>query len=233
MFKAIGNFFHKINEKNEEFVRSQQNQNIAQQQHLCHKCNKCQQSCMCNQGQYPPPPQFQPEFNNTHSQNSFYNKTKLSMRSKYSEMVGRDSHFYSNFFDHYEQSNIDKKFYDVSRCELKSITIYHTDSMIVGIQCTYKVGFDTVTVCSRGTYQGYVNASTIELQFGEHIESISGRSGDSIDRLEIKTSQRKLEVGGQGGQPFKNILKERGFVTINNFGGSTRQFLDSLYIVFS
>ncbi|KAL4436209.1 hypothetical protein ABPG74_018193 [Tetrahymena malaccensis] len=242
MFKAIGNFFHKISEKNEEFIRQKQAQNEALQKQQCNTCHQCQQACKCNQVQQypPPPPQFYPEQinnnnnqynNNNQQQNPFYGKKSCNF-SRYSEKVGRDNHFYSNYFDHYQQSNIDKKFYSVNSCELKSITIYHTDVMIVGIQCSYKVGFDTITVSSRGTYQGQVTASTIELKFAERIESISGRSGDSIDRLVIKTSDRKLEVGGFGGQPFKNIISKGGFNTIHNIGGSTRQFLDSLYVVY-
>ncbi|KAL4483263.1 hypothetical protein ABPG74_019289 [Tetrahymena malaccensis] len=177
------------------------------------------------------PPQFQPQ-QNFQPQNSFYGRSKLSMRQRYSEVIGKDNHLYSNYFDHFEQSNLDKRFGELDQVELKSITVYHTDNIIVGIQCSYQAGLNNFSSCSRGNYQGYVHASTIELQFGEHFESISGRCGDSIDRLEIKTNQRKLEVGGFGGQPFQNILQQNGYLQIKNFGGSTREFLDSFYVIY-
>jgi len=80
--------------------------------------------------------------------------------------------------------------------------VYHTSNIVVGLEVHYKcLGKDSVaTLVNRGTHNGNVNSSYIKLEFGEHFTEISGRAGDSIDRLLIKTSRnRSIEVGGTGG----------------------------------
>jgi len=80
--------------------------------------------------------------------------------------------------------------------------VLHTANIVVGIDVHYKaLGKDSVaTLVNKGTHNGNVSLTNIKLEFGEHFTEISGRAGDSIDRLLIKTSRnRSIEVGGNGG----------------------------------
>ncbi|KAL4495548.1 hypothetical protein ABPG72_020289 [Tetrahymena utriculariae] len=188
------------------------------------------------QGFYPPapfgqaPPQFQPQQQGTSQPNPHYGR-KLPHMVKQSQKVGKDTHFYSTHFDQLEQSQVLKNEFHTP--EVYKITVFYTENIVIGLECHYKaLGKDNVaTVTNRGSFQGYVQSQTIALEFGEHFTEISGRAGDSIDRLLIKTSKGKtLEVGGVGGQPFNNLLPW-GHPNIVSIGGSTREYLDSLYVL--
>lgn len=133
-------------------------------------------------------------------------------------------------FDDYLGSDIHKEFHDP---EVTSITVYYTNFAVVGIQCSYKnLSKQFAGACHRGFYNGPTESKTIHLKFGEHIKSIKGRKGQHIDRIEIKTDEnQEISVGGNGGQPFDNILTG-GFPTVWAFGGSLGEYLESLYVIY-
>ncbi|EAR82284.1 jacalin-like lectin domain protein (macronuclear) [Tetrahymena thermophila SB210] len=174
--------------------------------------------------------------NNSLSQSSYNSKNpytnSLPTATNRSEVKGKDDHENSTFFDHLQQQGVKST---PVYPHLNSIKIYHTDNMIVGIECTYKFKGENSIVgpfVSKGTFNGDVQTKEFQLQYGESISEISGRCGDSIDRLMIKTDKGNcIEVGGNGGSPFSNIVKSV-YNPLIGFGGSTREFLDSLYIVY-
>ncbi|EAR91348.1 jacalin-like lectin domain protein (macronuclear) [Tetrahymena thermophila SB210] len=188
------------------------------------------------QGSFPPPPpfadQFQPQQFGCQNQNPYYNDKRKSVFKKFSKKAGKDNHQNSNYFDHLEQSSLKNSFHTP---EVKRITVFHNNNIVVGIEVTYSTlgNQNAATISSKGTScYGFVQSSSIELSFGERIEEISGRAGDSIDRIKIKTNKNQvLEVGGFGGQPFNFILV--GYhPTVISFGGSTREYLDSIYVIY-
>ncbi|KAL4453323.1 hypothetical protein ABPG74_017530 [Tetrahymena malaccensis] len=174
--------------------------------------------------------------NNGQSQSSYNSKNpytnSLPTATNRSEVKGKDDHENSSFFDHLQQQGVKST---PVYPNLNSIKIYHTDNMIVGIECTYKFKGENSIIgpfISKGTFNGEVQTKEFQLQYGESISEISGRCGDSIDRLMIKTDKGNcIEVGGNGGSPFSNIIKSV-YNPLIGFGGSTREFLDSLYIVY-
>ncbi|KAL4475820.1 hypothetical protein ABPG72_011381 [Tetrahymena utriculariae] len=248
MFGKIGNFFNKVQVNTDAFFQAHH----SNQHHNGHaqypphqgqypppppdmQAQQCQYPPQ-QQASYPPPPpcagQFQPQQFGCQNKNPHYNDNRKSAFQKFSRKAGKDSHNNSNYFDHLEQSNLKNQFH---KPEVKRITVFHNNNIVIGIEVTYSTltNSNAATISSKGTsYQGFVQSSSIELSFGERIEEISGRAGDSIDRIRIKTSKNQvLEVGGFGGQPFNNILD--GFhPTIISFGGSTREYLDSIYVIY-
>ncbi|KAL4478391.1 hypothetical protein ABPG74_006626 [Tetrahymena malaccensis] len=187
------------------------------------------------QGTYPPPPpsagQLQPQQFGMKNENPFYKDKRKSAFLKFSQKAGKDNHYNSNYFDHLEQSNYKTAIY---KPEVKKITVFHNNHVVIGIEVAYStLSNNNTTISSMGkSYQGFVWSSSIELNTGEYIQEISGRAGDSIDRLKIVTNKNQvLEVGGFGGQPFKNIIDSK-HPQIVSFGGSTRDYLDSIYVIY-
>eukprot|EP00825_Cyclidium_porcatum_P011361 TRINITY_DN15821_c0_g1_i2.p2 TRINITY_DN15821_c0_g1~~TRINITY_DN15821_c0_g1_i2.p2 ORF type:complete len:102 (-),score=32.66 TRINITY_DN15821_c0_g1_i2:16-321(-) len=89
-----------------------------------------------------------------------------------------------------------------------------------------------ISSAASDVYKRQVESKTIKFSFGEHIESIKGRAGQYIERLDIKTdSNQEISVGGNGGQPFGNILTG-GYPTVWAFGGSLGEYLESIYALY-
>jgi hypothetical protein len=132
-------------------------------------------------------------------------------------------------FDDFFGTDLNKSFHTPL---IQSITIYHNDQYVLGIECTHKSlnqTFNPIKNLSNCAYNA--QSVTLNLEFGEHIEEISGRAGDSIDFLRIKTSKNKeICAGGNGGQSFNNLLGW-GIHDIVAFGGSFSDLLDSLYVI--
>ena len=57
---------------------------------------------------------------------------------------------------------------------------------------------------------------------------MSGRSGNIIDFLRISTNWGRLEIGGQGGSDFLNIITPGSRVV--GFGGGNNVHLHNLYV---
>jgi hypothetical protein len=69
---------------------------------------------------------------------------------------------------------------------------------------------------------------TLNLQPGETIVDISGRGGNIIDYLIIRSSNgQKIEIGGFGGNPFQNIIPAGARIV--GFAGGVNGHLHNLF----
>jgi len=73
--------------------------------------------------------------------------------------------------------------------------------------------------------------ATLHLEKDEFITDISGRHGDVIDHLTIKTSRGKeISVGGEGGNPHGNLIQYGKQIV--GFGVGTGGHLHNLYVYY-
>jgi len=121
------------------------------------------------------------------------------------------------------------------RVEIDEVTIHSNDTLVVGIECVYrltyiqgKVEFKKTT--HIGSEKGiFSKKQTLKLNPGDVITMVKGKSGDLIDRLDIASvSGYMVTLGGKGGSDF-NLIIPPGRKVIA-FGGSTGGFLSSLYV---
>jgi hypothetical protein len=113
-------------------------------------------------------------------------------------------------------------------CEIK---IYHEyNKYIVGIQVYYEMDGKKI---SAGSHVGDKSSKyeTFTLKDNEHIIGATVRSGEWIDAIHLQTDTgRTFSVGGHGGG-VTNFECPKGFQLVG-FGGSTSQYLDSIYMFY-
>lgn len=99
-------------------------------------------------------------------------------------------------FDHFEELALGG---DSRICE---VTIVHEFS-IVGLIVIYKTPTGKRKMKHIGNFAGKINKATIKLVADEYIDHVSGRAGNFLDRIVIRTNKGQiLDVGGDGGKHF-------------------------------
>jgi hypothetical protein len=137
----------------------------------------------------------------------------------------------SKAFDHF-QENFKDEFFEPNLTEL---TIFCDENYIVGLRCSYanfSRKFEDLMCIPAGTNLDFAGSMSIELEFGERIESFSGSFDTFMTGLNVITSRgKRISIGTFKGRPFPNII-EPDCVNIRGFGGSIGEGLECLYFYY-
>ena len=87
------------------------------------------------------------------------------------------------------------------------IEIYHDGHLVYGYEVTYAGGVQVGHHLALGIHPE-VKCDRIELNEGEYITVVEGRTGDLVDKLGIVTSTgRQFFGGGDGGGPQRPVIQ--------------------------
>lgn len=109
--------------------------------------------------------------------------------------------------------------------QLMKISLLHNGKQIYGLACTYFFNQKKAKSGYVGKLKNLKNPTlqkvTLALQTGEQVIEVSGRAGDLINNITMRTSAgRLITAGGFAGEPFPNILPPgRQLVTFHGLYG--------------
>ena len=104
-------------------------------------------------------------------------------------------------------NNLKKRVPDNELPRIAAIEIYHDDHLVYGYEVTYAGGVEVGHHIAAQIHPE-VKCDRFELNEGEHITAVEGRTGDLVDRLAIVTSEgRSFGGGGEGGGPQRPVIQ--------------------------
>jgi len=171
-----------------------------------------------------------PSVANTYPNHPYLAKV-LQAGVKVTELMGKINQD-SQFFDDYH--NVVCKTGQFPK--VAGVTVCYNQAHVIGIQFSYRgLTNNYYGGCHMGTASKTDRQQVaLQLDVDEYITEVSGRCGDIIDHLIIKTSKGKsLSAGGFGGNEHANLLPNTGFANqIVGIGGATNGDLHNIYLYY-
>jgi hypothetical protein len=113
------------------------------------------------------------------------------------------SHGDTAAFDHISEVGL------TAESRLNAVTVVSVGDAIVGIIVDYDGHHGKQTVKKVGNAGGVKTKTTIKIKSDDYINHISGRAGNYLDHLTIRTKKgQTIDVGGTGGSPFDLNIPE-------------------------
>ena len=133
-----------------------------------------------------------------------------------SENIDKTYSYLDGFYGGYHGGDV---FYCIPNAKDKIHTIIiQADHVIESMKVYYKdpngkiyLGFDKGGIGTQSPY--YIH----EFKNSEFIKSISGRSGDYLNQISIRTNKKVFTYGGYGGNPF-DVQVQKGFQILGFYG---------------
>jgi len=145
----------------------------------------------------------------TFGQNSYTGGTRIILTPQRGFQTYGKRHEDTRSFDHFNIIPTNTPY------PIRQIKLYGSN-YVHGFQIAYEINLSTPL--ELGYYNNH-KETVLNFETGEFITEISGRAGDVIDFLEIKTNMnRSIRAGGNGGSPF-SFTKPYGTQFVGFYGG--------------